>query len=306
MKGIVRFVLPCSALGLLALLPVAAKAATLTACVANMNGTVRFVASPASCIPGVESAVQFNQTGPQGIQGVQGPAGPAGPAGQAGQNGAQGPAGPPGPVGPAGQAGQNGAQGPQGPTGPVGPPGPVGQQGAQGQQGPAGQAGQNGAQGAQGPQGPQGPTGPAGPAGATGGLVLSSTGVLPATIAANDQWFLVPSGEGTFLSFSVQPALIAPKACTISGLKATIFGSNGTGTATMFFADGTQTQIAGNATSGVISCVITGTTSPNTPVSCSSTSTWGVNAGDYLGFAVVPSDATTFKNARVYFSTICQ
>ena len=57
------------------------------------------------CQPG-ETALQFNQTGPQGPPGPPGPVGPAGPTG---------PAGPPGATGPGG---------PAGPTGPTGPPGP--------------------------------------------------------------------------------------------------------------------------------------------------------------------------------------
>jgi len=40
-----------------------------------------------------ETALNFNQTGPQGIQGLQGPAGPAGPQGPQGETGATGPAG---------------------------------------------------------------------------------------------------------------------------------------------------------------------------------------------------------------------
>lgn len=51
-----------------------AEAATITACVANQNGTVRFVASPSSCIPGLENGA----TGSEGATGATGATGPAG------------------------------------------------------------------------------------------------------------------------------------------------------------------------------------------------------------------------------------
>jgi hypothetical protein len=66
--------------------------------VANQNGTVRFVASPSNCIPGLESSLQLNTTGPIG------PAGPAGAAGPAGPQGPQGPQGPDGTLTPTQQA----------------------------------------------------------------------------------------------------------------------------------------------------------------------------------------------------------
>ena len=125
MKSASCAVLSVAGLILLAMLPVSAKAATITVCVANMNGTTRFVASPANCIPGVETAVQINQTGPAGAIGPQGPAGVAGPAGAVGP---AGPAGPAGSVGPAGAEGPQGVAGPSGPTGPAGPIGPAGGQ----------------------------------------------------------------------------------------------------------------------------------------------------------------------------------
>ena len=90
-----RYLMTAAASGLLALLPAITSSSTppsttITACVANQNGTVRFVASAANCIPGLESSLQLNITGPAG------PAGPTGPAGP------KGPAGPTGPEGPAG------------------------------------------------------------------------------------------------------------------------------------------------------------------------------------------------------------
>lgn len=94
-----------------------ASGATITACVANQNGTVRFVASPASCIPGLESPVQVNTAGGSG---ATGPTGPAGPAGATGVAGAVGPVGPKGATGATGTAGVDGSTGATGATGPAG------------------------------------------------------------------------------------------------------------------------------------------------------------------------------------------
>jgi hypothetical protein len=77
------------------------------ACVNKQTGAVRIVATAANCKV-TETAVTWNQTGPQGPQGPQGVAGPQGPKGA---QGAQGP---------------QGTQGPQGPAGPQGPQGPAG------------------------------------------------------------------------------------------------------------------------------------------------------------------------------------
>ena len=100
-----------------------AYGAVITACIANQNGTARFVGSPAQCISGLEVAVQFNTIGPVG---------PAGPAGSAGATGPQGPSGPAGPKGDTGATGQTGPVGPSGPTGPTGPAGPQGPAGLSG------------------------------------------------------------------------------------------------------------------------------------------------------------------------------
>jgi Collagen triple helix repeat (20 copies) len=76
-------------------------------------------ALPGGKCPRGETALSWNQTGPQGPAGQAGPAGPAGPVGA---TGAQGPAGP---VGPAGATGPAGPVGPAGATGPAGPVGPT-------------------------------------------------------------------------------------------------------------------------------------------------------------------------------------
>lgn len=79
-------------------------------CYQKNNGQVRVIDSATeSCHPN-ETAIQWNQTGPQG---------PTGPAGPQGPKGDPGPAGPQGPTGPAGPQGATGAPGPQGPAGPA-------------------------------------------------------------------------------------------------------------------------------------------------------------------------------------------
>jgi collagen triple helix repeat protein len=108
-------------------------------CYTKLSGAVRVI-DTGSCRP-TESALTWNQTGPQGPQGPQGPKGAQGAQGPQGAPGLQGAKGDQGPEGPSGQ------QGPKGDTGDAGPAGPQGPQGAQG---PAG------AQGAPGPQGPAG------------------------------------------------------------------------------------------------------------------------------------------------------
>jgi hypothetical protein len=87
---------------------------TIHGCYNKVLGTLR-VADASSSNPllrkcnGVETAIAWNQTGPQGpigATGAQGPAGPAGTQGPAGAAGVQGPAGPAGEQGPAGLPGR--------------------------------------------------------------------------------------------------------------------------------------------------------------------------------------------------------
>ena len=89
-----RLLTVAAAPGLIALLsfmaPAPPSTTTITACVANLNGTVRFVAAPSSCIPGLESSVQFNTTGPPGPIGATGPTGPVGATGATGSAGPTG------------------------------------------------------------------------------------------------------------------------------------------------------------------------------------------------------------------------
>jgi Collagen triple helix repeat (20 copies) len=75
------------------------SAATINGCYNTSTGVLRV---DASCDRG-ESAIAWNQDGPQG---PAGPQGPVGPQGLAGAQGAAGPAGKRGPAGPQGQAGR--------------------------------------------------------------------------------------------------------------------------------------------------------------------------------------------------------
>jgi Collagen triple helix repeat (20 copies) len=74
-------------------------------------------ALPGGTCPKGETALSWNQTGPQG---------PAGPVGATGATGLTGPAGAVGPTGATGQVGPAGPEGAVGPAGPQGPQGPPG------------------------------------------------------------------------------------------------------------------------------------------------------------------------------------
>jgi len=62
------------------------------------NGALSVVDSAAKC-PSGTTALNWNQTGPQGLPGATGPTGPQGPTGATGPQGSTGPQGPPGPSG---------------------------------------------------------------------------------------------------------------------------------------------------------------------------------------------------------------
>jgi hypothetical protein len=75
---------------------VAAQSNTvINGCIQKQTGVLRIPPS-GSCDPKNETAISWNQVGPQGPQGQQGPQGPAGPAGPAGPQGPQGVKGDPG------------------------------------------------------------------------------------------------------------------------------------------------------------------------------------------------------------------
>jgi hypothetical protein len=71
----------------------------------NGNATLRVIDNSIEQCKSNETALNFNQTGPQGPQGPQGPVGPAGPQGPQGLQGLQGATGATGATGPAGASG---------------------------------------------------------------------------------------------------------------------------------------------------------------------------------------------------------
>jgi len=92
------------------------------ACVDGKGATRIIDVSVDACRKG-ETAISWNQTGPQGPAGANGT---PGAQGAPGLQGAPGPAGAAGPAGAGGPPGAQGVQGPQGATGPQGPAGPSG------------------------------------------------------------------------------------------------------------------------------------------------------------------------------------
>lgn len=65
----------CFGIGVLLFGAGAVRAQALFACVTTKTGSIRMVASPASCIATRETPVSWNVVGPQGPPGEQGPAG---------------------------------------------------------------------------------------------------------------------------------------------------------------------------------------------------------------------------------------
>jgi hypothetical protein len=65
----------------------------ISGCYAKRDGALRVIDSGTPCKIG-ESALTWNQTGPQGLTGPKGDTGPQGPKGGTGPQGPQGPAGP--------------------------------------------------------------------------------------------------------------------------------------------------------------------------------------------------------------------
>jgi len=104
------------AVGGMALATIPGGSGVIHGCYNDVNGGLRVVDDGTTC-KDRETAIQWNQLGPQGPQGLPGPAGPAGPPGASGLAGPAGPAGAQGPAGPEGPAGPQGARGPSAATG---------------------------------------------------------------------------------------------------------------------------------------------------------------------------------------------
>jgi hypothetical protein len=98
--------------GAIAMASIPDSSGLINGCFKAANGQLRVI-DPAtdSCLP-TETAISWNQIGPQG---------PIGSAGAIGPQGPQGAVGPAGPQGPKGDPGAPGAQGAQGAAGPPGP-----------------------------------------------------------------------------------------------------------------------------------------------------------------------------------------
>jgi hypothetical protein len=259
LKTLCARVLCCAGSAAFLLSATGSHAATITACVANSNGAVRFVGSPGSCIPGVESPVQFNTAGPSGSTGATGPAGATGSAGATGAAGA---------TGSQGLAGATGAKGATGATGLVGTTGSSGATGAQGT------AGKDGA------TGPTGTTGATGAAGVAGGNAWSAVTTLPSTITST-YYFSTATGQSTATNIVSAAAVPVPSTCVASGFQATLFGATGSGSIQVYLSDPTQANIAaGTVPAGPLSCTLTASASG--PTSCTAGGSATIVGGSYL------------------------
>jgi len=96
--------------GSVALATIPSSGGAITGCYAKRDGSLRVIDAPSASCKSTETALTWNQTGPQGPQGATGPQGPQGDQGVQGSQGLKGDTGPAGPAGP---------QGPQGPQGSV-------------------------------------------------------------------------------------------------------------------------------------------------------------------------------------------
>jgi hypothetical protein len=103
-RGLVLSTMTILFTGIIAFASIPGPNGVINGCYNNTNGQLRVIDSNAQCKSN-ETALNFNQTGPQGPQGIQGVQGPQGPQGPEGQQGPQGPQGPQGATGPAGASG---------------------------------------------------------------------------------------------------------------------------------------------------------------------------------------------------------
>jgi hypothetical protein len=80
----------------------------INGCYKTSDGILRVLDMDAMTCKSNETAISWNQTGPQGPQGIQGEQGPHGDPGPQGDRGPEGPQGPAGPQGPPGSTGLSG------------------------------------------------------------------------------------------------------------------------------------------------------------------------------------------------------
>jgi hypothetical protein len=102
------------ACGGVALATIPGSGGVIGGCYAKSTGALRVIDASNGQCKGGESALTWNQTGPQGRKGDSGPQGPKGDQGPQGAQGQQGDIGP---------MGLQGPPGPQGPQGPITTPG---------------------------------------------------------------------------------------------------------------------------------------------------------------------------------------
>jgi Collagen triple helix repeat (20 copies) len=109
--GLLAVVVGVLAVGGVAYASIPDSAGVIHACYVKKVGVLRVIDSSTDHCSSLETAIQWNQTGPAGPQGVAGPKGATGS---------------PGPAGPPGATGATGAPGATGAVGATGPPGPAG------------------------------------------------------------------------------------------------------------------------------------------------------------------------------------
>lgn len=227
---------------------------TINACVNNLNGTTRVVASSANCINGVETFKQWNVLGPQGPQG---------------------------PIGPQGSTGAQGAKGDTGAVGARGPVGPQGNTGAQGQTGPAGPSG---------PTGPSGATGPAGGQVYEANFVLPSSlthNTFLGAVSGTD----TPTPYNGAADIQAHE-LILPTGCVAQNYSVTQINAPGTSSAQVYLA-ATSDPSGSSGIGGIFTCSVTatGTTGLSAISSCSANAATPLNAGTaVLIYTLVPPD----------------
>lgn len=88
-----------------------AAGGVINGCYSASSGELQLLTSSTDTCRHSQTAISWNQTGPQGPQGLQGIQGPIGLPGTNGTNGTNGAAGATGPIGPQGTAGSNGVSG---------------------------------------------------------------------------------------------------------------------------------------------------------------------------------------------------
>ncbi|HLI78060.1 MAG TPA: hypothetical protein VKV02_14030 [Acidobacteriaceae bacterium] len=253
------------------LVPQHAAAASITACVSNQNGAVRFVASPSSCTPGLESSVLLNTSGNTGSTGATGATGPQGATGPAGLNGATGA------TGIAGATGSTGATGLTGTTGRTGATGNAGLDGA---------------------------TGPTGATGATGGATLLGNEQLPATISGLSGFEFSPIGTNSPATSAAAALVPLPNACsTAQTFSATVLNAPGntTGTFYLLVAENNGGSVAYGSAGA---CTVTG--NKGKIVSCSATLPGNLASVNAIGLGIYFTADDGFQGATVLTSITCQ